>query len=221
MSADLRAAPEGSVIVLHGCAHNPTGIDPTPEQWAAIADICKEKKLVVRRGPETLPAPYSFTCVLFGSKFAHHVFFSVFPLQLIPLPFLLCFPPQPFFDVAYQGFASGSLDTDAASVRYFVEKGMEVFVAQSYSKNLGLYNGTPPGPARTLLVMCLCGWGAPTRRRSATLWRRAWRCSWLIPTPITWASTMHGRALFIAANCILFFEDAIRYSLIENEEWPL
>jgi hypothetical protein len=30
---DLSAAPEGSVVVLHACAHNPTGVDPTPEQW--------------------------------------------------------------------------------------------------------------------------------------------------------------------------------------------
>ena len=33
MLEDLRACPNGSVVVLHGCAHNPTGIDPTPEQW--------------------------------------------------------------------------------------------------------------------------------------------------------------------------------------------
>ncbi|CAK9185511.1 unnamed protein product [Ilex paraguariensis] len=45
----------------------------------------------------------------------------------------------PFFDVAYQGFASGSLDEDASSVRLFAARGMELLVAQSYSKNLGLY----------------------------------------------------------------------------------
>jgi aspartate aminotransferase len=28
---------------LHGCAHNPTGIDPTPEQWEKIADLMQEK----------------------------------------------------------------------------------------------------------------------------------------------------------------------------------
>jgi len=42
-------------------------------------------------------------------------------------------------DLVHQGFASGSLDRDASSVRRFVERGMEVLVAQSYSKNLGLY----------------------------------------------------------------------------------
>ncbi len=28
-----------------GCAHNPTGIDPTKEQWSQIADLVKEKDL--------------------------------------------------------------------------------------------------------------------------------------------------------------------------------
>ncbi|KAG0358259.1 Aspartate aminotransferase, cytoplasmic [Gamsiella multidivaricata] len=45
-----------------------------------------------------------------------------------------------FFDTAYQGFASGSLDKDAYSVRYFVERGFEMFIAQSFSKNFGLYS---------------------------------------------------------------------------------
>ena len=30
---DLEAAPSGSIFLLHACAHNPTGVDPTPEQW--------------------------------------------------------------------------------------------------------------------------------------------------------------------------------------------
>jgi aspartate aminotransferase len=37
--ADLEAAPEGSIILLHACAHNPTGVDPTEDQWKAIADV--------------------------------------------------------------------------------------------------------------------------------------------------------------------------------------
>ena len=36
-----------------------------------------------------------------------------------------------------QGFASGSLDEDAYAPRYFVDRGIEIMVAQSYSKNLG------------------------------------------------------------------------------------
>ena len=36
-------APNGSVMVLHACAHNPTGVDPTRDQWSAIADVMVEK----------------------------------------------------------------------------------------------------------------------------------------------------------------------------------
>lgn len=45
----------------------------------------------------------------------------------------------PFFDCAYQGFASGDLDKDAYAVRLFVEAGFELFISQSFAKNLGLY----------------------------------------------------------------------------------
>jgi len=90
---DIGNAPEGAVIVLHACAHNPTGIDPTKDQWIKIADLLEEKKLF------------------------------------------------PFFDCAYQGFASGDLDKDAWSVRYFTdERNFELFCSQSFSKNFGLYN---------------------------------------------------------------------------------
>ncbi len=36
---DLSQAQAGDVVLLHGCCHNPTGIDPTPEQWQALADL--------------------------------------------------------------------------------------------------------------------------------------------------------------------------------------
>lgn len=39
-------ATEGDVVVLHGCAHNPTGLDFTKDQWKAIANVCEEKRLV-------------------------------------------------------------------------------------------------------------------------------------------------------------------------------
>jgi len=92
MMEDLSAAPENAVIILHAVAHNPTGVDPTKQQWTEIADLMQKKNL--------------FT----------------------------------FFDCAYQGFASGCLDTDAWAVRYFVERGFELFCSQSFSKNFGLYN---------------------------------------------------------------------------------
>nr|AIT70251.1 aspartate aminotransferase [Ahnfeltiopsis flabelliformis] len=88
---DLEAAPPRSVILLHGCAHNPTGADPTKEQWMQILDVVKRRNLL------------------------------------------------PFFDNAYQGFASGSLETDAWSVRAFVDAGLDMLVAQSYAKNMGMY----------------------------------------------------------------------------------
>ncbi|KAJ3026709.1 UNVERIFIED_CONTAM: Aspartate aminotransferase, cytoplasmic [Siphonaria sp. JEL0065] len=89
---NLRNAPRGSIFVLHACAHNPTGLDPTQEQWKEIASIMKTQ---------------------------NHF---------------------PFFDCAYQGFASGDLDRDAWAVRYFVDQGFELLCAQSYSKNFGLYS---------------------------------------------------------------------------------
>jgi aspartate aminotransferase len=35
----------GDVIVLHGCAHNPTGLDPTKDQWKMIANVCERREL--------------------------------------------------------------------------------------------------------------------------------------------------------------------------------
>ncbi|KAF8201664.1 aspartate amino-transferase [Pholiota molesta] len=40
----LQNAPEKSVFLLHACAHNPTGVDPTQEQWKAIAKVIGAKK---------------------------------------------------------------------------------------------------------------------------------------------------------------------------------
>ncbi|KAI3825508.1 hypothetical protein L1987_06998 [Smallanthus sonchifolius] len=88
---DLGSAPSGAIVLLHACAHNPTGVDPTREQWEQIRRMIRSKSLL------------------------------------------------PFFDSAYQGFASGSLDEDAQSVRMFVADGGECFIAQSYAKNMGLY----------------------------------------------------------------------------------
>jgi len=91
MIADIKAAPDKSVILLHTCAHNPTGVDPTVDQWKILCQLAKEKSLI------------------------------------------------PFFDCAYQGYASGDLERDAFSLRYFVSQGFECLIAQSFAKNFGLY----------------------------------------------------------------------------------
>ncbi|AHG73344.1 Aspartate aminotransferase [Mannheimia sp. USDA-ARS-USMARC-1261] len=41
--ADLSQAEAGDVVLLHGCCHNPTGIDPTPAQWEQLAALSAEK----------------------------------------------------------------------------------------------------------------------------------------------------------------------------------
>lgn len=87
----LRKAAEGTVVLLHACAHNPTGVDPTFEQWQKIAEVMKQRKLV------------------------------------------------PYFDSAYQGFASGDLIQDAKPIRYFAENNFDMLVSQSFAKNMGLY----------------------------------------------------------------------------------
>jgi aspartate/tyrosine/aromatic aminotransferase len=42
----LRSIPAGDVVVLHGCCHNPTGADPTAEQWAEIAELVYAQDLI-------------------------------------------------------------------------------------------------------------------------------------------------------------------------------
>jgi len=46
MLTALNMAPEGTVVVLHACCHNPTGYDITAEQWDKVIAACKAKKLV-------------------------------------------------------------------------------------------------------------------------------------------------------------------------------
>ena len=45
MLADLKNATPGSIVLLHSCAHNPSGVDPTLDQWKKIAEVCHENKL--------------------------------------------------------------------------------------------------------------------------------------------------------------------------------
>lgn len=45
----------------------------------------------------------------------------------------------PFFDTAYQGFASGDLDKDGYGLRLFIKEGHQLLVCQSFAKVMGLY----------------------------------------------------------------------------------
>lgn len=46
MVADLEQATAGDVVLIHGCCHNPTGIDPTLEEWETLAKLVAAKKLL-------------------------------------------------------------------------------------------------------------------------------------------------------------------------------
>ena len=86
----LRALPARSVVLLHACCHNPTGVDLTPLQWDELIPVLKERELL------------------------------------------------PFLDLAYQGYGDG-LTEDAFAIRALADAGVPFMVANSFSKNMGLY----------------------------------------------------------------------------------
>jgi len=46
MLETLRGAPKGDVVLLHSCCHNPSGLDPTEDEWQAIMDVIVERDLL-------------------------------------------------------------------------------------------------------------------------------------------------------------------------------
>ena len=46
MLATIRTIPAGDVLLLHGCCHNPTGVDLSPAQWQAVAEVAAERGLL-------------------------------------------------------------------------------------------------------------------------------------------------------------------------------
>ena len=46
MLAAMRAIPKGSVLLLHACCHNPTGVDIRGEQWDEVIKIVAERRLI-------------------------------------------------------------------------------------------------------------------------------------------------------------------------------
>ncbi|GAA5187986.1 amino acid aminotransferase [Ferrimonas gelatinilytica] len=91
MLADLDTLGPEDLVVLHGCCHNPTGIDPSGSQWDRLAQSAKARGWL------------------------------------------------PLFDFAYQGFAT-DVEQDAAGLRQFAAQLDELLIANSFSKNFGLYN---------------------------------------------------------------------------------
>lgn len=91
MIDSLSQTQQGDAVLFHGCCHNPTGIDPTEQQWQEIAELAAKQ-------------------------------------QVLGL-----------FDFAYQGFGVG-IEEDAQGLRIFAQANQELLVANSFSKNFGLYN---------------------------------------------------------------------------------
>ena len=46
MKASLNQIPAGSIVVLHSCCHNPTGVDLTNDQWTQVLEIVSSRNLV-------------------------------------------------------------------------------------------------------------------------------------------------------------------------------
>jgi aromatic-amino-acid transaminase len=46
LAAALRAAPANTIVVLHACCHNPTGVDLSLDQWRTVVEIARERQLV-------------------------------------------------------------------------------------------------------------------------------------------------------------------------------
>ena len=137
LSSHLQNAPDGSFFLLHACAHNPTGVDPTEEQWREISHLFKV------RGTQN----YQTTVLpVLNSYQPQQSNFTFLPLQVKK--------HFPFFDMAYQGFASGDPERDAKAIRIFLEDGHQIGCAQSYAKNMGLY-GQRVGCLRYFLHIAL------------------------------------------------------------------
>jgi len=101
MCEALATLPYGSVVLLHACCHNPTGVDLTPTQWLHLLPLLRERGLL------------------------------------------------PYLDLAYQGYGEG-IEADVYAVRLLADAGLTFFVANSFSKSMGLYGER----AGALSVVC-------------------------------------------------------------------
>lgn len=73
MLDSLAQIPEGSVVLLHACCHNPSGVDPSAEQWSAIADLLEARRAIpfldmAYQGFGDGPAEDAFAVRLFAER---------------------------------------------------------------------------------------------------------------------------------------------------------
>lgn len=164
MLADLGRAERGAVVLLHACAHNPTGVDPTQEQWRRILQVCQQQQLLclfdsayqvraalalVHRSA-ALPSAHPLHCLRAWSSQGH---------PSVNARCVVCCAGRALdrglnsastgnaakmnevrgIRTCTQGFASGCLDKDAFSLRLFLDAGAPMLLAQSFAKNMGLY----------------------------------------------------------------------------------
>lgn len=46
MLETFKTLPSNSIVLLHACCHNPTGVDLAPEQWDRLYEVCRERSLI-------------------------------------------------------------------------------------------------------------------------------------------------------------------------------
>ena len=146
--ADLEQAPDGSIVLLHLCAHNPSGNDPTRDQWKELAALAKRKNFLplfdsayparayVKAGSSRRPRPRivrgdggrggaaAATSIVRGNGGRGDA----------DVPWRRASRRR------YLGFASGDVDADAWPFRHFVDEGLAPWACVSFSKNFGLYS---------------------------------------------------------------------------------
>jgi aspartate/tyrosine/aromatic aminotransferase len=160
MMKDFKNMPEGSIVLLHACAHNPTGWVNTTlyyldDDLKAMLDLA---------GPTRDSRPHFFlislSCRMDPTMEQWKEISDTVKKQKL-IPFFdcayqvswimaiwcnailyiwdLCLRLAIPFVVTWQGFASGDAVKDAAAVRMFVDDGHLISMVQSFSKNFGLY----------------------------------------------------------------------------------
>ena len=87
----LEKLEEKSVINFQLSSHNPTGLDPSKEQWIKISNVCSEKNFLA------------------------------------------------YFDIAYLGYGSGSIEEDLYAIHLFQRKNIEMIIAYSSGKSFMNY----------------------------------------------------------------------------------